>query len=156
MRELKTLISRFVTIFFPKLEKPVSTLHMVSVYALLSKFSSASVIADAHLTQLTNLLSITSKWHYGNDTSILFRETTRSYIGSNMPAKSLELKHTIKLIQEITTEIDEIETEIKTIMNESNSPILSIPDINYRMGAIIIAEISDFRRFDSPDKILTH
>ena len=32
--------------------------------------------------------------------------------GSVMPAKSLELKHTIKLIREVTSEIDEIEVSI--------------------------------------------
>ena len=32
----------------------------------------------------------------------------------------------------------------------------SIPGINYRMGAMIIAEIGDFSRFDSPDKILAY
>ena len=54
------------------------------------------------------------------------------------------------------TDIDEIEHEIKLIMDEINSPILSIPGINYRMGAMIIAEIGDFNRFDSPDKILAY
>ena len=54
-----------------------------------------------------------------------------------MPAKSLELKHTIKLIQELDSEIDEIENEIKIIMDEINSPILSIPGINYRMEMCI-------------------
>lgn len=73
-----------------------------------------------------------------------------------MPAKSLELKCTIKFIQELDAEIDEIENEIKTIMDEINSPILSIPRINYQMGAMIIAEIGDFNRFDSPDKILAY
>ena len=73
-----------------------------------------------------------------------------------MPAKSLELKHTIKLIRELTSDIDEIEHEIKLIMDEISSPILSIPGINYRMGAMIIAEIGDFNRFDSPDKILAY
>lgn len=35
--------------------------------------------------------------------------TEHSSIASHMPVKSLELKHTIKLIQELTTEIDEVE-----------------------------------------------
>lgn len=73
-----------------------------------------------------------------------------------MPAKSLELKHTIKLIRELDSEIEEIENEIKIIMDEINSPILSIPDITYRMGAMIITEIGDFSRFDFPDKILAY
>ena len=41
-------------------------------------------------------------------------------------------------------------------MDEINHPILTIPGISYRMGAMIIAEIGDFKRFDSPDKILAY
>lgn len=154
--KLKISISRLVTILFPELEHLVPTLHMVSIYALLSEFPSASSIATSHLTRLTNLLSTSSKGHYGKDTAILFREVARASIGSKMPAKSLELKHTIKLIRELDSEISEIESEIKSIMDELNSPILSIPGISYRMGAMIIAEIGDFSRFDSPDKILAY
>ena len=155
--KLKSSVSRLICILFPELEKLVPTLHMASVYALLSEFPSASAVASAHLTRLSNLLSESSKGRYGKDTAIIFREAARVSIGSHMPAKSLELKHTIKLIQELTIEIDEIETEIKRIMDEQiHSPILTIPGISYRMGAMIIAEIGDFNRFDSPDKILAY
>ena len=154
--KLKQSVSRLVCILFPELEKLVPTLHMASVYAMLSEFPGAKQISNAHLTRLSNLLSQASKGRYGKETAIAFREAARSSIGSNMPAKSLELKHTIKLIQELNLEIDEIEAEIKRIMDEINSPILSIPGINYRMGAMIIAEIGDFSRFNSPDKILAY
>ena len=145
--KLKSSVSRLVCILFPELEKLVPQLHMASVYALLSEFPGAKYVANAHLTRLTNLLSESSKGRYGKETAITFRDAARNSIGSNMPAKSLELKHTIKLIQEISCEIDEIENEIKIIMDKINSPILSIPGINYRMGAMIIAEIGDFNRF---------
>lgn len=154
--KLKSSVSRLMTILFPELEKLVPTIHMASIYALLSEFPSAYAIASAHLTRLTNLLETASKGHYSKDIAIRFRDAARTSIGSHMPAKSLELKHTIKLINELTSEIDEIETEIQSIMNEINSPILSIPGISYRMGAMIIAEIGDFNRFDSPDKILAY
>lgn len=154
--KLKTSVSRLVTILFPELEKLVPTLHMPSISALLSEFPGALQIASAHLTRLTNLLYETSKGRYGRDTAILFRETAKTSIGSNMPVKSLELKHTLKLIGELDTEIDEIEQEIKRIMDELHSPILTIPGISYRMGAMILAEIGDFSRFDSPDKILAY
>ena len=154
--KLKSSISRLVTILFPELEKLVPKLHMASVYALLSEFPGASYVASAHLTRLTNTLSEASKGRYNKETAILFREAARTSIGSVMPAKSLELKHTIKLIQELTCEIDEIESEIKRIMDEIESPILTIPGISYRMGAMILAEIGDFSRFDSPDKILAY
>ena len=152
--QLKQSISRLVTILFPELENLVPTLHMTSVYALLSEFPSSYHIAGAHLSRLTNLLSEASKGRYSKENAIAFREAAKNSIGSKMPAKSLELKHTIKLICELDAEIDEIENEIKIIMDEINSPILTIPGISYRMGAMIIAEIGDFDRFDSPDKIL--
>ena len=154
--KLKSSVSRLVCILFPELEKLVPTLHMASVYALLSEFPSAHAVASAHLTKLTNLLSESSNGRYGKDTAIMFRDAARNSIGSDMPAKSLELKHTIRLIQELTSEIDEIEVEIKSIMDEINSPILTIPGISYNMGAMIIAEIGDFHRFDSADKILAY
>ena len=154
--KLKTSISRLVCILFPELEKLVPTLHQNSVYELLYEFPGAKQVANAHLTRLSNLIEKASRGHYTKDTAITFRDAARSSIGSNMPAKSLELKHTIKLIRELNAEIEEIENEIKIIMDEINSPILSIPGISYRMGAMIIAEIGDFNQFDSPDKILAY
>jgi len=155
--KLKSSVSRLVCILFPELEKLVPQLHIASVYALLSEFPSAHAVASAHLTRLTHLLSESSKGRYGKDMAIIFREAARNSIGSNMPAKSLELKHTIKLIQELTAEIDEIEVAIKQIMDEEiHSPILTIPGISYRMGAMILAEIGDFNRFDSADQILAY
>ena len=153
---LKVSISRLVCILFPELEKLVPTLHMASVYALLYDFPGAKQVASAHLTRLTNLLQTASKGRYRKDIATKFRDAARNSIGSSMPAKSLELKHTIRLIWELDSEIDEIENEIKRIMDDINSPILSIPGISYRMGAMIIAEVGDFSRFDSPDKILAY
>ena len=154
--KLKTSISRLVCILFPELEKIVPTLHMVSVYKLLAEFPGASQIASAHLTRLSNLLSEASRGRYGKDDAIRIRNAARLSIGSVMPAKSMELKHTIRLINELTSEVNEIEAEIKSILDNISSPILSIPGINYRMGAMIIAEIGDFGRFDSPEKILAY
>lgn len=152
--KLKSSVSRLVTILFPELEKLVPTLHMVSVYALLYEFPSAEHISNAHLTRLTNLLYSASKGHYNRDTAIKFRDAARNSIGIHMTAKALELKHTISLIRELNSEINEIEKEIKSIMDKINSPITTIPGISYHMGAMIIAEIGDFNNFDNPDKIL--
>lgn len=55
-----------------------------------------------------------------------------------MSTNLLELKRTIKLIRELNTEIEEIDNEIKRIMDKINSPILSIPGISCSLGAMII------------------
>jgi len=154
--KLKSSISRLVNILFPELEKLVPTLHMASVYTLLEEYPGAHHVANAHLTRLKNLLYDASKGRYGDDVAVLFRDNARRSIGSRMPAKSLELQHTIKFIGEFDVAIDEIESRIKAIMDEIASPILTIPGISYRMGAMILAEIGDISRFDSSDKILAY
>lgn len=152
--KLKTSVARLVNILFPELENMVPSLHMASVYALLAEFPGASYIAGCHLTRLKNLLETASKGHYGRDMAITIRDAARNSIGSILPAKSMELKHTIHLIQVMSQEIDEIETSIQSIMEQCQSPITSIPGISYRMGAMILAEVGDFSRFDDADQIL--
>ena len=154
--KLKISVSRLVNILFPELETLVPSLHMVSVYAILSEFPGAKQIANAHLTHFKAVLSDASKGRYDREKAVEIREAARASIGSVMPAKSLELQHTIRLIRELDKEIDEIETAIKAIVDETAPSILTIPGISYRMGAMILAEIGDFSRFDSPDKLLAY
>ena len=129
--KLKTSVDRLVNILFLELEGLVPTLHMESVYSLLAELPGASYIAGCHLTRLC-------------DMALLIRNTAQDSIGSILPAKSMELQHTIHLIQIMTEEIDEIETSIRSIMEKCRSPITSIPGISYRMGAMIFVEVGDF------------
>lgn len=154
--KLKSSISRLVCILFPELEKLVSTLHMASIYALLEEFPDAKQIAAAHLTRLKALLETASKGHYKRDMALRIRDAARNSIGAFMPAKSLELQHTIRLIRELDAEIAEIEERIQSIMNDLHSPITTIPGMGVRMAAMILAEVGDFTRFVSPDKLLAY
>ncbi len=154
--QLKQSISRLVCILFPELEKLVPTLHMASVYALLLEYPGAKQLASANLTHLKTLLYEVSKGRYGRDRAIELRDAARNSIGSCMPAKSLELKHTIQLIQVLDAEIEEIEAQIEKLMEQIHSPITSIPGIGTRMGAMILAEVGNFSNFDSADKVLAY
>lgn len=129
--KLKSSVARLVNILFPELEKLVPTLHGKSVYALLSEFPSAHHVAEAHLTKLTNLLYEASKGHYGRDKAVKIREAARSSIGSVMPSQSLELRHTIKLINELTEQINETEAEIQKLVDASGTTLMTIPGISY-------------------------
>ena len=154
--EVFVIIARLVCILFPELETLVPSLHIVSIYALLEEFPGAKQIAAAHLTRLKALLETTSKGRYKQDMALEIRDTARNSIGSWTPAKSLELQHTIRLIRELDNEIAEIEEQIQSIMDELNSSITSIPGLGFRMAAMILAEVGDFTRFDSPDKLLAY
>jgi len=153
---LKTSVTRLVTILFPEIEKLVPQLHMHSIYMLLSEFPGASYISSAHLTRLKNLLYKESNGRYGRDMAIKIRDAASTSIGSIIPAKSMELKHTIQLIEVLSEEIDEVEASIYAIMEQIDTKITTIPGINYRMAAMIIAEVGDFSSFKSADQILAY
>ena len=152
--KLRMSVSRLVNILFPELEDLVSHLHSASVYALLSEFPGASLIAGAHLTRLTNLLSQASRGAFGRDKALAIRAAARSSVGTPLLSKSMELKQTIQLINFLDAQIDELDTEIDAIMASIPSTVTTIPGIKNRMGAMILAEIGDFSFFDNPDKIL--
>ena len=153
---LKQSVSRLVCILFPELEQLFPSLHIASVSALLSELPGARQIASCHLAHLNKLLLTASRGRYGHDKAIEIRDAARKSIGSAMSAKSLELQHTLRLIRELDAEIDEIENCIKQVMDRLAPPIMTIPGISYRMGAMILSEIGDFSRFSSPDKVLAY
>ena len=154
--KLKSSITRLVCIMFPELEALVPTLHMASVYALLEEFPGAKQIAETHLIRLKALLETASKGRFKRDMAFEIRDAARNSIGSRMPAKSLELQHTIRLIRELDIEIAEIEKQIQSIMDELHSPLTTIPGMGFRMATMILAEVGDFARFESPDKLLAY
>ena len=152
--KLKQALSRLVTILFPELESVVSSLHSNSIYAMLLKYPSAKDVAKSQFHSLLNLLQSSSRGKIGSDKAKEIRNLAHKSVGVYVCAKVLELRHTIKLIQILDDEIAEIEENIESHMQEIHSFIESIPGISFRLAAVIEAEIGDFRRFSSPDKIL--
>ncbi len=153
---LKTSYARLCVILFPELEKLVPSLHMASVYALLSELPNAKAISECHLARLANLISIASKGRYGKEKAIEIRNASRDSIGSYSEVKSLELQQTIQMIRMIENQIKQVEAKINPIVDELHSPILTIPGISYRMASIIIAETENFSNFDSAEKVLAY
>ena len=154
--KLKSSLARLVVILFPELEKLVPILHMATIYDLLHEFPGASYVASAHLTRLSHLISESSKGRYDKEKALEIREAARHSIGSVSPAKSLELRHAIDHIRFLDDEIDEVEAQIFALLDKDPPRMLDIPGMGPRMAAVIVAEVGDFNRFSSPDKLLAY
>lgn len=151
--KLKVSLTRIITIMFPELTSVIYSIHQKSTYALLKEFPSRTSIADAHLTRLVTLLSKASRGKYGKNKAVEIRDAARNSIGSDSRSLSFELAQTIRLISNIDAEILTIDKEIKSMMIEIQSPILSVPGISFKLGSIILAEIGDIHRFDTPAQL---
>ena len=145
---------RILDISFPELESLVYSLNQKSTLALLKAYPSKEELASAHLTSLTNLLKKNSKGRYSRDKALQIREAAKDSIGTSSRATSFELLQTISFIELYTEEIGKIDKEIKLIMDQIQSPIISIPGISYGLGSIILAEIGDIKNFESPARLL--
>jgi transposase len=152
--KLKLSLSRLITILFPELTNAVCSVNQKSSYALLSEFPTAKSIATANIIRLTNILITASKGKYGREKAEQIRELARNSIGLNSRATGFELQQTIRIIQTLQQEIDILDKEIKAIMNEIDSPVLSFPGIGFVLGAIIVSEIGNIENFETPAKLL--
>ena len=150
----KISLVRLCQILFPELKNLVPSLHMSSVYTLLSELPSADKVAKCNLMHLTSLLSSASKGHYGRDKAIEIREQARSSIGIRSVVKELELQQTIELIRILQKQVEAVEEEINRLMDDIDSPITSIPGIANRMAAVIIAETNNFNDFERAEQVL--
>lgn len=63
------------------------------------------------------------------------------------------IKKYLNQIKFIQKDIAEIEKKISDIMQEIGSTITTIPGVSTILGAIILSEIGDVLRFNSPNKL---
>ena len=151
---LKNKVKRLITKLFPELLKEFSDLFGASGMALLRRYPSAEQLANCHIDTLTELLRKASRGIFGRDKAEHLRELAKHSVGTHSQAAVMELRMYLERIEMLNTQIEEFETEIKRLMDELDSPILTIKGIGYVLGAMIISEIGDISRFDSPDKLL--
>jgi len=152
--KLKLSVTRLIDIAFPELPSLVWSIHQNSTYMLLLECPTPEELRKCHLTKLTNLLKKASKGKYGKEKAIALKALASRSIGFSNRALAFELQQTIRLIQSVQNEIYELDKQIKLIIDELDSPIMTITGISYTLAAIILAEIGDIECFSTPAKLL--
>ena len=80
----------------------------------------------------------------------------KSSVGIDNPSLSLQIKHAILQIELYDEQIAEVEALYKQILDEMNTPILSIPGMSYNQAAVIIGCIGDINRFEHSCQLLAY
>ena len=151
---LKNKVKRLVVLLFPELLGEFTDIFGSSATALLKQYPSAAKLAACHCDTLAALLRKTSRGRFGRAKAEHLKQLAQNSVGNHSSAKAMELRMLLKRIDLLSEQIDEYDSQIKVIMGQIDSPILSIPGIGYTLGAIIIAEIGNISRFSSPAKLL--
>lgn len=152
---IKTQLTGCLDIVFPELSSFFKgNLHLKTSYALLEKYSSAKTIRSARIDGLTNLLYNNSKGKYTYDDALRLKNLSKDSVGLDNPSVDLQIKCLITQLRLYKEQIKDIDLDIETLMEIINSKIITIPGIGYNLGAMIISEIGDIKRFSNPSKLL--
>lgn len=152
---IKTQLTGCLDIVFPELSRFFKgNLHLNTSYALLEKYSSANSIRSVRIDGLTNLLYNNSKGKYTYDDALILKNLAKNSVGLDNPSIDLQIKCLITQLRLYKKQIKDIDLEIITLMKIIDSKIITIPGISYNLGAMIISEIGDIKRFSNPSKLL--
>ncbi|NLA43444.1 IS110 family transposase [Candidatus Saccharibacteria bacterium] len=152
--KLRISMTRLLDVVFPELATLVWSTNQKSVYHLLLELPNPQAIAHCRIDRLTNIISAGSHGKYGREKALEIRQAAAESIGSNSPAMAFELQQTIRLIQNITIELDLLDNRIEAAVEAVKTPLLTIPGISYTLAGIILAEIGAIERFQTPAQLL--
>lgn len=102
----------------------------------------------------SELASVVWSIHQNSSYGLLLEYPSANSIWNPSRSLPFELQQTIRLIQSVQSEVDELDKQIKLVIAEIDSLLLSIPGLFYTLVSVILAEIGDIKRFDNPAKLL--
>jgi transposase len=153
-RKLLTILDRV----FPEYESLFSSVFLQSSRTLLQEAVSAQEFASFDLQELTQLLSRSSRGHFGAEKAEELQSQAKQSIGVSflVNAARLELHCLLAQMELIEQQQDQVEQALAQLMQQIPQHITSIPGIGLATGAAILAEIGDITRFASPDKLVAY
>ena len=152
---LKIQLTSYVDQVFPELQYFFkSGIHHSGCYALLKEAPSPEAVASMHLTHLTHLLSSNSHGHFKRETAVELRVLAQKSVGSSDNSLSIQITQSIEQIELLDRQIELLESEMADIVRSLDSVIMTIPGIGYVNGGMILGEIGDIHRFNSPSQLL--
>lgn len=150
----KNVASALVSKLFPEYLGFFSDNFGVSSLAVLTKYSSAKALSGCHALTLSKLLEKSSRGRFGSPKAKELIALAKSSVGTYSPADELSLQLVLEQIELFNKQIKTLEEAMKAILDEIDSPVLSIPGIGTVLGAIIVSEIGNINRFSNPNKLL--
>lgn len=154
--KLKNTIVGHIDLVFPELSEVCKDVFCKYTLEILKEFPSADKIAKANLTRLSTIIKKASNRNYSKEKAIEIREAARRSIGINSPAVSFRLVQDIKALEFLINQINEVNEQIKPLLDCLNSPIMSIPGVGIEIGPSLISEIGNIENFESPSKLLAY
>jgi len=141
---------------FPEYAKLFSDTFGVASSEVLLKYPTPEDMLAVSTKKLTTLLNRASHGRFGIEKAQQLKSAAKTTFGISFAkdAFAFQIKQLMEQLVFLEKQVDELEQQIATLLEQIGSFITTIPGIGDTIGAIILSEIGDIRRFDTPGKLV--
>lgn len=148
----KTEWARLLDITFPEFKKTYN--HQSKwVYDLFCRYPTTDKIGKMHSQTLVDILAIKGNRMLA---AANIKSIASATIGKSSHSSSFLIKNILSDINHYVKQMNELENEIEIMITEHFANILTIPGVGPITAGLIIGEIGDIRRFDSPNALVAY
>lgn len=143
---------------FPEYGTLFSDMFGETSRAFLKRCPTPEECESIDIRTLTNLLDRASHGKLGREKAASLKKAAKGSCGIRLAndAFSFQIKMLAKQIEFIEEQISEVDAKIKALLDEVEPPILTVPGVSYKLGAQIVAEIGDVKRFKNAAAIVKY
>lgn len=143
---------------FPEYQSAFSNIFGETSKELLLHFQTADDFENITAEQLEKALENVSLKSFAKNKVSQISELAATSFGLKFcrDSFSLQLKLLIEQIKFIDAQVNDVEHEIKVILDKINSPITTIPGIADVNAAVLLGEIGDISRFSNSSKLAAY
>lgn len=139
---------------FPEFKPFFNNRFSKTALYLLETYGTAEKMAHMNSQSYDNLRR-TSKGKFSMQKFLKLKELARNTVGEGNEIFVSQLNSLLALYNQTAQEVDSLEVQILSLIEEINPRYLSIPGIGSLSAAVIYAEYGDFSKFNTPSQMLS-
>ena len=143
---------------FPEYERLFSDMFGVSSRELLLRCQTPEDMLEISTQDLAALLNKVSRGRFGLEKAQEIQSAAASTFGITYAkeAFAFQIKQLMEQMSFSERQIAQLEEQIASILRQTNQVIATIPGVGETLGAVILSEIGDIHRFDTPAKLVAY
>lgn len=156
--DLKRKIICVLDQVFPEYETVFSNIFGATSKQILLDYTTPSELEQLPVDKLAKILSEASrkKIHPAKAEELSSIANNSFGVTFAKEAFTFQIRQLIQQMQFVEKQVKDTEAEIQKLIDKLDSVITTIPGIGPTTGAIILSEIGDINRFDSPVKLVAY
>jgi transposase len=143
---------------FPEYAKQFSDVFGVTSSELLQKYPTPEDLLSVSSRKLSAFLSKASHGHFGEAKAEQLRAAASSSFGVTFGREvfAFQIRQLVEQMSFLEKQLTDLDAEISLQLQKADTFITTIPGIGDTLGAAILGEIGDIRRFENPAKLVSY